>query len=134
MLPIPSRTAPATTASATSGPFKGKWSMGESVMDLDFDGKTIDGQDADFNDIKCYGSIFISFNNASQIDNGSITAWKADGNKATVTFIDSRDANIYSAVLTYNPNDKSITISQVKLLTEDAKAGTFVADGMIFTK
>ncbi len=135
-VPTPKRDATTAAAQAASGPFKGKWKSGnESVLTLDFYGKSIDGTDADYNDIKCYGSIYISFNNASQVDESSVVSWKADGNKANIEYIGGRDQNKYSAVLTYNTSDKSMTISNIKQLTGEAESGqSFVTDGMKFTK
>ena len=132
-VPIPARP---TTTSTASGPFKGVWTLKgngmEGQLNLDFYGKSIDGTDSEYNDIKCYGVIHIGY--GQNVDDCSITGWKADGNAATVTYIGGRDANTYQSVLEYNPANGSITINGTRVVKDEGMGDCYVSDGLVFKK
>lgn len=133
-VPIPQRGA------ASSEPFKGVWTLKgngiEGKLDLDFYGKSIAGTDAEGNNIKCYGTIYVGYGSGAgiQVDECSIIAWKADGNKATVQYVGGRDGNTYQSVLTYDPANGKISVSETKIVADEGMGECYVEDGLVFSK
>lgn len=133
-VPVPQRQA------AASGPFKGVWTLKgnniEGKLTLDFYGKSIDGMDAEGKDIKCFGIIYVGYGSGAgiQTDECPITAWKTNGNEATVTYIGGRDGNTYQSVLTYNSSSKKISVSGTKVVTAEGMGECYVNDGLVFSK
>lgn len=134
------RNVPIPQREAASGPFKGVWTIKgnnmEGKLNLDFYGKSIDGMDAEGNEMKCYGTIYVGYGSGAsiQIDECPITAWKADGNEATVTYLGGRDGNTYQSVLTYNPSSKKISVSGTRSITAEGMGECYVEDGLVFSK
>lgn len=131
-VPLPAR--PAET------PFKGVWTLGgtnlEGKLNLDFPGKSIDGTDASYNDIKCYGTIYVGYGSGAsvQVDERSIISWKGEGNKATVEFVGGRDENTYQAVMIYSPSDGSIRFSDIRIVRDEGMAECYVSEDLVFKK
>ncbi len=129
-VPIPARQQAAT---AGAKPFKGVWTATgngyEAKAELDLYGMTIDGTDADYNDIKCYGMIHVGF--GDRVDDCSITACKPNGNKAGITFTSSRDGHIYTATLTVDPAKNTLTVSDVTLTGDEEFSDCYVNDGLV---
>lgn len=134
-VPIPPKPAKALK------PFKGVWNMktnnAEGKLTLDFYGKSVSGMDTNGNNIKCYGTIYVNIVSGAnvRVDECPIIAWQADNNKAIIKFIGGRDENTYQAVLTYNPSDGKMTITD-KQLVGNAEYGTecYVYDNMVFSR
>lgn len=138
--------APATTVSSqtatydTSGPFKGVWNMksenAEGRMNLDLYSKSIVGMDAIGDEVKCYGTISVTFvyGASIRVDECVITESQPKGNKATIKFTGGRDGNTYQATLTYNPANKKITVSDTTRLGEEEFGECYVSDGLVFSK
>lgn len=122
------------------GPFKGVWTLKgnniEGKLNLDFFEKSINGSDAEGNDIKCYGTIYVGYGQGAgiQVDECSIIATKVEGNKATVKYIGGRDGNTYQSVLTYNTTDKKIRISETRFVIAEGMGECYVEDGLEFSK
>lgn len=125
---------------AASGPFKGVWNLKgngiEGKLNLDFYGKSITGTNAEGNDIKCYGTIYVGYGSGAgiQVDECPIIAWNANGNKATVKYIGGRDGNTYQSVLTYNTTNKRISVSDTKIITAEGMGDCYITDGLVFSK
>lgn len=132
-VPIPARQQAAT---AGEKPFKGVWTATgngyEAKAELDLYGMTIDGTDADYNDIKCYGMIHVGF--GDRVDDCSITACKPNGNKAGITFVSSRDGHIYTAMLTVDPAKNTLIVSDVTLTGDEEFGDCYVNDGLVLKK
>ncbi len=93
---------------------------------------TINGTDAYYNDIKCYGMIHVGF--GDRVDDCSITACKPNGNKAGITFTSSRDGHIYTATLTVDPAKNTLTVSDVTLTGNEEFGDCYVNDGLVLKK
>ena len=132
-VPVPARAA---AKQAATGPFKGEWTMKgngvEGSLTLDFYGKSITGMNASGDEMKCYGVIHVGY--GQNVDNSPITAWKADGNKATVTYIGGRDGNTYESVLTLDPATGKITVSGTRTVVEEGMSNGYISDGMTFVR
>ena len=117
-------------------PFKGVWTATgngfEAKAELNLYGKTINGTDADYNDIKCYGMIHVGY--GDRVDDCSITACKPNGNKAGITFVSSRDGHIYTAMLTVDPAKNTLTVSDVTLTDGSEFGDCYVNDGLVLKK
>ena len=126
------------TGSTAAKPFKGVWKAGvdfnEAVIELDFYGKSVNGWDDDGNDVKCYGTIHVGMGTNAynyKVDDCVITAWKADGNKAEITFTGGRDGNALEVVragFSANSHDFITAVDEnnvivVKTLTETDESG-----------
>ena len=132
-VPIPARTADAT---AGAKPFKGVWTATgngfEAKAELDLYGMTVNGTDADYNDIKCYGMIHVGF--GDRVDDCSITACNPNGNKADITFVSCRDGYTYTATLTVDPAKNTLTVSNVTLTGDSEFGDCYVNDGLVLKK
>lgn len=132
-VPIPARQ---TAAPAGAKPFKGVWTATgngfEAKAELDLYGKTVNGTDADYNDIKCYGMIHVGY--GDRVDDCSITACNPNGNKAGITFVSSRDGHIYTAMLTVDPAKNTLTVSDVTLTGDSEFGDCYVNDGLVLKK
>lgn len=133
-VPIPARAAAAT------GPFKGVWTLKDNGLEgkltLDFYGKSVTGMNAMGDELKCYGTIYLAYGSGAgvQVDDCPITAWKANGNVATVTYEGGRDGNTYSSVLTYNPANGQISVSGTVVVKDEGMGDCFVQDDLVFKK
>lgn len=125
-----------TAGKAKSGPFKGVWTLRgngvEGKLTLDFYGKSIDGMDAMGNEMKCYGTIYVAY--GQKVDDCPITAWEANGNTATVTYIGGRDGNTYSSVLTLDAQAGMVTVSGTRVLKDEGMGDCYVSDGLVFKR
>ena len=115
------------------GPFAGIWTFkgngSEGMLELDLYGKSVvDESDGTVN--MCYGKISVCY--GMNIDNCIITKWTEEGNKATVTFTGGRDGGIHKAMLTYNPANGKISVSDVTDVSDCSEC--YVTDGMVFSK
>ena len=121
-----------TAGKAKSGPFKGVWTLRgngvEGKLTLDFYGKSIDGMDA----MGCYGTIYVAY--GQKVDDCPITAWEANGNTATVTYIGGRDGNTYSSVLTLDAQAGKVTVSGTRVLKDEGMGDCYVSDGLVFKR
>ncbi len=129
------------TGSTAAKPFKGVWKAGvdfnEAVIELDFYGKSVNGWDDDGNDVKCYGTIHVGMGTNAynyKVDDCVITAWKADGNKAEITFTGGRDGNVYTATLTVNPAKRTLTVGNVTRVGDSEFGECYVTDGLVLKK
>lgn len=133
-VPIPQRTI------ASPGPFKGVWILKgnnvEGKLNLDFYEKSITGTDAEGNDVKCYGTIYVGYGSGAgiQVDECPIIAWQADGNKATVKYVGGRDGNTYQSVLTYDAVSGNISVSETRVIVDEGMGECYVEDGLVFSK
>lgn len=123
--------------SATAAkPFKGIWTATgngfEAKAELDLYGMTVNGTDADYNDIKCYGMIHVGY--GDRVDDCSITACNPNGNKAGITFVSSRDGHIYTAMLIVDPAKNTLTVSNVTLTDGSEFGDCYVNDGLVLKK
>lgn len=125
-----------TAGKAKGGPFKGVWTLRgngmEGKLTLDFYGKTVTGMDAMGNEMKCYGTIYLAY--GQNVDDCPITAWKANGNTATVTYLGGRDGNTYSSVLTIDPATGKVSVSGTRVLKAEGMGDCYVTDGLEFKK
>lgn len=125
-----------TAGKAASGPFKGVWTLKgngvEGKLTLDFYGKSIDGTDAMGNEMKCYGTIYVAY--GQNVDDCPITAWEANGNTATVTYLGGRDGNTYSSVLTLDPATGKVTVSGTRILKDEGMGDCYVNDELVFKR
>lgn len=130
---------PMPVATPTS-PFNGQWTLSgkgiEGKLTLDFNGKSIQGQDANSNDILCYGLIYVGYGSDAsiQVDESSIISWNGTGNKATIQFVGGRDGNTYEAIMEMNPQTKNISFHNIKVVVEEGMQNGFLSEDLIFKK
>lgn len=124
------------SSTTAAKPFKGTWTATgngfEAKAELDLYGMTVNGTDADYNDIKCYGMIHVGY--GDRVDDCSITACKPNGNKAGITFVSSRDGHLYTATLTVDPAKNTLTVSNVTLADGSEFGDCYVNDGLVLKK
>lgn len=133
-------TIPPKPTEASAKPFKGVWKLEgknlEGKLNLDIYGKSVAGTDAMGNDIKCYGTIYVGYGSGAsiQVDECSIISCKGQGNSVSVNFIGGRDGNTYQALMTYNPQNGSISFKDIKIVQEEGMAECFLSEDLVFEK